>query len=126
MAKSSGEGKKAKKQGKGADGAPSITLASHPPAMAAIRRARATGGLAAFVLVGLLALRAGVPDADALVRALLAGVAGHLVTWLAAQAVWRHVVLSQVRAVEAARRERREQLLEQIRRHRGPERPDLG
>jgi hypothetical protein len=99
--------KKAKKQ-KGADEAASdvVSVAAHPRARASIRRARARTALAAFAIVLLFSLHAGVPGQDAALRAVLAGLVGNLVGWACALAVWRQIVVQEVRIVADARAER--------------------
>jgi hypothetical protein len=92
-----------------------ITLRSHPAAMASIRRIRARAALAAFVVVLLLSMHKGLTLPSATARALVAGIAVQLVAWKLAVAVWRQVVLVQVRAVEEAHRERRRRLAEAAR-----------
>ena len=93
------------KQAKGAKGtgADAMSVANHPRAGAQVARAKAWGGLGGFLLVALLSLRAGVPLPDALLRALLAGVAGYVATWAAAVLVWRHLVVAELRAVRRHR-----------------------
>ncbi len=49
--------------------------------------------------VAFLSLRAGVPTADLLLRALAAGVLAYVVAWTCAVAVWRHLVIAELRAV---------------------------
>jgi hypothetical protein len=86
------------------------SVANHPRAGAQVARAKAWGGLAGFALVAVLSLRAGVPTADALLRAIAGGVAAYVATWACAVVVWRHLVVAELRAVrrhraaEAARR----------------------
>jgi hypothetical protein len=97
-----------------------IALDGHPRARAGIRRARFGGGLAMAAIAGLLAYRAGVPTEDVLIRALIAGVVGHLACWALAIAYFRAVALAEIEhavatrgaAVEAARRAREEELQE--------------
>lgn len=89
-----------------------MRLADHPRARRHIRKAKGWGGLLAFVLVGLLSLRAGVPAFEAGVRALLAGGAGYAVAWGAAVLAWRHLAVAEVRAAEARTIERRQRMLE--------------
>jgi hypothetical protein len=90
-----------------ADGAPeAITLRSHAPAMASIRRIRARTALTVFALVLLLSLHSGVLLPEATARALAAGIAAHLAAWKIGVVVWRQIVLVQVRTVEETRRER--------------------
>ena len=99
--------KKPKKDGKkaarGKPGAAMPSVANHPRAGAQVARAKAWGGLGGFALVALLSLRAGVPTADALLRALLAGVVAYVATWAAAVLVWRHLVVAELRAVRRHR-----------------------
>jgi hypothetical protein len=99
--------KKAKKK-KGADEAASnvVSVAAHPRAKTAIRRLRARTGLAAFAIVLLFSLHAGVPGQEAALRAVLAGLAGNLVGWACALAVWRQIVLQELRMVAESRQER--------------------
>jgi len=103
-------GKKAKKakKKKGADegAANAVSVAAHPRAKAAIRRARARTALAAFAIVLLFSLHAGVPGQEAALRAVLAGLVGNLVGWACALAVWRQIVLQELRMVAEARQER--------------------
>ena len=105
--------KKAKKGKKGAAGDPSaaapglaISVSAHPTASYSVRRARAWGGLAGFAIVLLLSLRAGVPEYEALLRALAGGMVAHFGAWFCAVALWRRLVLAELDAA----RVRREQL----------------
>ena len=68
-----------------------VSIAAHPRAKAAIRRTRARVAIATFALVLFLSLHGGVTGQEAAVRAL---------------AVWRVIVVQELRNVEAARRER--------------------
>jgi hypothetical protein len=110
MAKDKGKPKKGKKAAGGKSGATLPSVANHPRAGAQIARAKAWGGLAGFLLVGVLSWRAGAPVSDTLLRALAGGVVGYVATWAAAVLVWRHLVVAELRAVrshraaEAARR----------------------
>ena len=102
--------KKAKKDKKGAAADPNvITIGSHPRARRSVQRMRALGGLVGFALTLFLSLQAGVPAFDATARALMAGVALHLVAWAVSVTVWRQLMLAELRAMhdrrlEAARR----------------------
>ena len=71
-------------------------LSRHPRARRQIRAAKGWGGIAGFVLVALLSLQAGLPHFDAGVRALIAGIACHMVAWGVAVAVWRHVAQAEI------------------------------
>ncbi|HEX7289903.1 MAG TPA: hypothetical protein VF250_02140 [Conexibacter sp.] len=89
------------KKSAGGDVLPSV--ANHPRAGAQVARAKAWGGLAGFALVAVLSLRAGVPTADALLRAVLGGVVAYVAAWACAVAVWRHLVIAELRAVRRHR-----------------------
>ncbi|HKG40161.1 MAG TPA: hypothetical protein VKB25_14320 [Conexibacter sp.] len=91
-----------KKDDKGT-GADAMSVANHPRAGAQVVRAKAWGGLAGFVLVALLSVRAGVPLPDALLRAIVGGIAGYVATWAGAVLVWRHLVVAELRAVRSHR-----------------------
>lgn len=82
------------------------SVANHPRAGAQVARAKAWGGLAGFLLVGALSLRAGVPTADALLRAVAGGIVAYVGAWACAVAVWRHLVVAELRAVRALRAKR--------------------
>jgi hypothetical protein len=84
----------------------SVSVAAHPRAKASIRRIRARTGLAAFALVLFLSLSSDVSGQEAAVRALIAGIIGNLAAWACALAVWRQLVIAELRVVEEARRER--------------------
>jgi hypothetical protein len=88
-------------------GATEVSVANHPRASGAIRRARARTALIVAGLVLLLCLHQGVPAQLAVVRALVAGTAGFLVAWLIGVALWRQIVLAELRAAHEARRQRR-------------------
>jgi len=89
-----------------------ISIAAHPRARVAIRRARTRAALTAFALVLGLGVMAGQTPFDATWRALIAGIVVNVVAWRCAIIVWRHVVISEVRAAEerymARRREQHE------------------
>ncbi len=84
-----------------------VSVAAHPRARASIRRTRARTALVVFGLVLFLSLSSGVPGQEAALRALVAGLVGNLVAWACALAVWRALVLAELRVVENARAERR-------------------
>jgi surface antigen len=99
--KAAGKDKKGKKKGKGEDGGSGVagaSVANHPRARASVRRAKGWGGLIGFGIAAYLSLQAGVPAADAGLRALGAGVVGYVVAWTCAVAVWRHLVVAEMRA----------------------------
>jgi hypothetical protein len=80
------------------EGAPKVvSVAAHPRARASIRRTRARTALIAFALVLFLCLNAGVPAQEAALRALVAGLIGNLLAWACALAVWRSLVLAELK-----------------------------
>jgi hypothetical protein len=91
---------------------PGVSIANHPRARGAIRRTRARAGLAGFVLVLVLALNAGVPAADAVLRALAAGFAGFLCAWAIGLLWWKQILLAELRAAHERREARRRALAE--------------
>lgn len=98
---------KDKKKKKGKDGAkPSggASVANHPRAAAAVRRAKGAGGLASFVLAAWLSHRAGLSTSQVVERALAAGIAGYLLAWACAVTVWRQIVLAELRTAVELRR----------------------
>jgi hypothetical protein len=100
--------KKKKQKNGGAAEAPSlvVSVAAHPRARASVRRTRARTGLAAFVIVGLLCLKAGVPGQEAALRALIAGIVGNLIGWACAVAVWRSLVMAELKLARDAYNQR--------------------
>jgi hypothetical protein len=84
--------------------APEISIAAHPRAATSIRRARSRTALLAFAVVLVVALHGGVGAQDAVIRALIAGVAANLVAWAAGVALWRHIILAELRAAHRRRR----------------------
>jgi hypothetical protein len=95
-----------KKKGAGEAAVAAVSIAAHPRARTSIRRTRARTALAAFAIVLFLSHSAGVPDQEAVMRAVIAGLVGNLIGWACALAVWRQIVVQEVRLVEDARRER--------------------
>jgi hypothetical protein len=101
--KSKGDKKKKGKKGT-ATASTAISVAAHPRAAAAVRRAKGFGGVGGFALAAYLSHKAGVPTAQTGARALAAGVGGYLVAWACAVTVWRYLVLAEFRAaVESGR-----------------------
>jgi hypothetical protein len=82
-----------------------ISIAAHPRARASIRKIRARTAIAAFAIVLIMSHRSGVPGQEAVLRALLAGLLGNLAGWGCAVAVWRQLMLGELRRAPA--RERR-------------------
>lgn len=101
--KKKGKDRKASKKGKGGQ-AGGVSVAAHPRAAAAVKRAKGFGGLGGFLLAAYLSWKAGVPPDQIGLRALAFGVAGWLVAWACAVAIWRHLVIAELRtAVETGR-----------------------
>ena len=101
-AKAKDKGKKDKKgkQGKGDStdtGRPSV--ANHPRARASVRRIKGIAGLLCFGIAALLAHSAGLSTTSMLARALLVGIGGYFVAWACAVAVWRQIVLAELRMI---------------------------
>jgi hypothetical protein len=88
------------------DNGPVVSVSAHPRARASIRRIRARTGLAVFALVLFLSLNGGVTGQEATMRALVGGLVGNLAGWACALALWRQIVVQEVRSVEHARRAR--------------------
>jgi hypothetical protein len=99
--------KKKDKKGESSDGtAVVVSVANHPRAKGSIRRARARTALFAFMVVLFLSYKGGVPGQEAVVRAVIAGLVGNLIGWGCALALWRQIIVQEVRVIEDARRER--------------------
>jgi uncharacterized membrane protein YccC len=96
-----------------------VSIATHPRARAAVRRTRAGVGLGAFVVVLAVALHAGVPGSDAVLRALIAGIAGFVCAWAAGLVLWKQIVLAELRRAHEKRQRRRRELLEAAAARRG-------
>jgi hypothetical protein len=101
--------KKTKKAKEPAEG---ISVGAHPRARASIRRTRARTALAAFAIVLFLSTSADVSGPEAAMRAIAAGLVGNLVGWACALAVWRQIVVQEVRLVAERRHERARALAE--------------
>jgi hypothetical protein len=99
--------RKKSKDAEAPDAADTISVAAHPRARASIRRTRARTALAAFAIVLYLSLDAGVPGQEAALRALVAGLVGNIAGWACSLAVWRSLVLAELKAATEARLERR-------------------
>ena len=106
MAKEKEKGKG--KAGKGDKPELVVSIAQHPRAQAGIRRARTRGALIVFALVLALNLIGDQELFDAIWRALLAGIVANVIIWRFAIVIWRHIVVSEVRALEEERQEKLE------------------
>ena len=89
-----------------------VSIANHPRARASVRRTRARVALATFCLVLLIAVNAGVPAEDAVLRALAAGIVGFLCTWAIGLALWKQLLMAELRTAYERRERRRRELVE--------------
>jgi hypothetical protein len=83
-----------------------VRLSAHPRATRSIARAKSLGGLIGFLIGLYLASKAGLPAWDTGLRALVGGVTGYVLIWLAAVQLWRQIVLAEYRAAAKVRRQR--------------------
>jgi hypothetical protein len=104
MAKETNKGKG--KSGKGEEPEMVVSIAAHPRAKAAIRRARTRAALIVFALVLALNIIGDQTAFDATWRALLAGIVANVIVWRFAIVIWRHIVIAEVREIEEEREER--------------------
>lgn len=81
------------------------SVANHPRAGAQVAQAKAWAGLIGFAFVALLSWRSGVPVEDLLLRALAGGIVAYIVVWACAVAIWRHLVVTELRVVREQRAE---------------------
>jgi hypothetical protein len=86
------------------------SIASHPRAARAVVRLKAWAGLLGFALVGLLSLRAGADPFEAGLRALVSGIGLYLAAWAAGIALWRQIVIVEIKTEARRRRELREEM----------------
>jgi len=96
------------------EAAKTVSVAAHPRARASIRRTRARTALAAFAIVLFLSLNSGVPEQEAALRALVAGLVGNLAGWACALAVWRSLVMAELKVAAEAHRARVERAAELV------------
>jgi uncharacterized membrane protein len=97
------------KKKKGAEAPEAVTAVSvgaHPRARASVRRTRARTALAAFAIVLFVCLSGSVPPQEAFLRALVAGLIGNLVGWACALAVWRALVMAELKVATQAYNDR--------------------
>ncbi len=90
---------------RGASGPVLPSVANHPTAGQQVRQAKAWGGLIGFALVALVSWRAEVPFEVLVLRALAGGIVAYLVVWACAVAVWRQLVVTELRVVREQRAE---------------------
>jgi uncharacterized membrane protein YccC len=71
---------------------PLVALSDHPRAARSIRQIKAWGGLLGFVVVAGFSYLGGMGVADALLRGVIAGVAGQMLAWIAAIVLWQQLL----------------------------------
>jgi uncharacterized membrane protein YccC len=90
---------------------PLVALSDHPRAAASIRQIKAWGGLLGFAVVAGFSYLGGMGVADALLRGVIAGVAGQMLAWIAAIVLWQHLLDGEAKnAVRQAREKQRRAL----------------
>jgi pyruvate/2-oxoglutarate dehydrogenase complex dihydrolipoamide acyltransferase (E2) component len=101
-----GKDVKGKKEKKGAKGAEQVelaaagpTVAAHPRAARAVAQAKSWGGLIGFALTGYLSLSTSTV-AEAMLRALVAGLVCYVATWAGALFLWRRLVVLELKGRE--------------------------
>ncbi len=77
------------------------SIAEHPRAARHVRQARQAAGLAGFLLAGWTSMATSTL-AETLLRAVLAGIVCQLVVWAAAVALFRHLILAELKSREHA------------------------
>jgi hypothetical protein len=92
-----------------------VRLSAHPRAQRSIARAKSLGGLTGFLIGLYLASKAGLPAWDTGLRALVGGVTGYVLIWLAAVQLWRQIALAEYRAANKLRVQRIEEHNEHVR-----------
>ena len=93
---------KKKKGGTPEEAGKVISVGAHPRARSSIRRTRAWTALAAFGIVLFICLSGSVPPQEAFLRALVAGLVGNLVGWACALAVWRSLIMAELKVATDA------------------------
>ncbi len=94
------KGAKDSKASKGAEAnADGPSVAAHPRAARAVARAKGWGGLAGFLIGGYMSLPTNTV-ADAMLRALLAGVVCYVTVWAGAVFLWRRLVMLEIKGRE--------------------------
>ena len=87
-----------------------MSVAAHPRARSHVRKAKGLGGLLGFALAFIMSVQASVPISAAGERALIAGVAGYLLGWACSVAIWRQLMVAEMKlAVEQVAKARARQ-----------------
>jgi hypothetical protein len=92
--------KKKPSSGKVPQKAADVRISEHPRARRSIGLAKSYAGLAAFLVAGYVAWKAGLEFVDVALRAVGWGLAAYVLVWTLAVHVWRHLAIAEVRAVE--------------------------
>src|SRR5947209_6019377 len=108
MSKRQPETKKPRRGARKPDRGREVRLSEHPRARHQIKSARAWGALGGFALASYTAYHAGLPFFDVILRGIEWGVIAYLAVWAAAQQVWRHLAVAEVKAAEKMVAERRQ------------------
>lgn len=77
------------------------SIAEHPRAARHVRQARQAAGLIGFVVAGWTSMATSTL-AETLLRALIAGIVCQVVVWAAAVALFRHLILAELKSREHA------------------------
>lgn len=77
------------------------SIAEHPGAARQVRQARQAAGLIGFAVAGWTSMATSTL-AETLLRALLAGIVCQVVVWAAAVALFRHLIVAELRSREHA------------------------
>lgn len=75
-----------------------VSVSDHPRAPASIARAKGRGGLLGFAVAAAASWMNGAVLFDVGLRGLIGGMAGYVLAWIVAVAVWRHLVRAEVKA----------------------------
>jgi hypothetical protein len=74
-----------------------IKISAHPRAQMQIRRWKARGGIAGFLLMAWLSHRSGTDFVHLGLRAILGGLATYMAVWAASVYIWRQIAVAEVR-----------------------------
>jgi len=103
------KGKKGKKgKAKSSQSNARTSVATHPRARTAVRRAKGWGGLAGFAVAAYASYGAHLPLVEALRNALAAGIIAYVLAWACAVAICRQLVRAELESVAERFRQARE------------------
>jgi len=91
---------------------PLVALSDHPRAARSIRQIKAWGGLLGFVLVAGYSYMGGMAPADALLRGIIAGIAGQMLAWIGAIILWQHLLDGEAKSAVRQAKENRNRALQ--------------